>query len=55
MSQSTLNSLRRLLEIQSKTKLKQNTLMEGQLIYKRRLVNGKAADVTPVATNDKFK
>lgn len=48
MPKTTANVFRKLLEIQSKLKLKQDAHMEGQTIYKRRLINGKAADVTSV-------
>lgn len=45
---TTVKSSRKLLEIQSKPRLKQDALMEGQVIYERELTNEKVADVTPV-------
>lgn len=48
MPQTAADGFRKLLEIQSKLKLKQDAHMEGQVIYKRRLINGKAVDVTSV-------
>ncbi len=47
-------SLSKPLEIQSKAKLVQDALMEGQAIYKRRLINGKGCRCD-TRTNEKFK
>lgn len=54
MPRTTGSGFSKLLEIQSKAKLDQDAVMEGQAIHKKRLINGKGYRCD-TSTNGKFR